>query len=104
MAAQHQLRIAVKHFRYCLEIVSFTFGSNYHELHTTIKKYQELLGSMHDLDVFAIVSREAGFSPSTAALIAKEIADQRGSHFADFAVLLRKKPFKRIGEQLRNIH
>ena len=102
-AAQHQLRIAVKHFRYCLEIVSFMFGNRYTELHTTVKKYQELLGNMHDLDVFATVSHEAGFSPSTAALIAEEIARQRGSHFADFAVLLKKKPLKRIGEQLRNI-
>lgn len=102
-AAQHQLRIAVKHLRYCLEIVSFMFGNSYPELHTTVKKYQELLGSMHDLDVFAAVSREADFLPSSAALITNEIAVQRGNHFADFAVLLKKKPFKRIGEQLRNI-
>ena len=102
-AAQHQLRIAVKHFRYCLEILSFMLGKSYPELHTTVKKYQELLGRMHDLDVFATVSRETDFSLSTAELVTKEIAVQRGNHFDEFTVLLKKRPFESIGEQLRNI-
>lgn len=101
--AQHQLRIAVKHFRYRLEIVSFILGNRYPELHTIVKKYQELLGSMHDLDVFAATNREAGFSPSTAAVVAAEISVQRHSHFAAFAEWLKKKPFESVGEQLRKI-
>jgi len=101
-AAQHQLRIAVKHFRYRLEILSFMLGSSYRKLYTTVKGYQELLGKMHDLDVFAAVSRENIHSQPTAAIILEAIAVRRGRLFTSFSAMLTNKPFERIGERLRN--
>ena len=53
MRAQHQLRIAVKRMRYRLEILEPLFKSGFPELQRTLKEYQEILGKLHDLDVFA---------------------------------------------------
>lgn len=103
VAAQHQLRIAVKHFRYRLEILSFLLGKHYKELYTTVKEYQEVLGKMHDLDVFAAVSREVFHSQPTAAAIQAAIAGQRSRLFSAFSVMLTNKPLRKIDDYLRNI-
>lgn len=103
VTAQHQLRIAVKHFRYRLEILSFLLGSSYKELYTTVKEYQEILGKMHDLDVFAAVSREVFHSRPAAAAIQAAIAGQRNRLFSAFSVMLTNKPLRKIADYLRNI-
>lgn len=51
--AQHRLRIAIKRLRYRLEILEELFTRDYEELHAALKGYQEVLGRLHDLDVFA---------------------------------------------------
>lgn len=101
IAAQHQLRISVKHFRYRLELFSFLLGSSYRKIYTQLKSYQELLGTMHDLDVFAAINRENSFSPPVTARIAAEIATRRSSLFTAFSMLLTNKPFEKIGEKIR---
>ena len=100
--AQHRLRIAVKHFRYRLEILSFLFDSSYRKLYASVKEYQEILGKMHDLDVFAAISRQAAFSPSAAAIIMTAITAKRNKLFAEFLALLEKNPFEKIGERMRD--
>lgn len=100
--AQHLLRIAVKHFRYRLEILSFLAGARYQELHGALKGYQELLGRMHDLDVFAGIVREAGFPPETEQPVLDAIAAKRERLFAEFSGMLEAAPFERIGAQVRN--
>jgi CHAD domain-containing protein len=101
-AAQHQLRIAVKHFRYRMEILSFLLNSGYKERYAAVKGYQEVLGRMHDLDVFAAVCREAGFAQQTATAVLEAIAQQRSRLFTDFSAMLTTTPFEAIGESLRN--
>ena len=49
---QHRLRIAVKKMRYRLEILAPLLKSGYQELHDALKGYQDVLGKLHDLDVF----------------------------------------------------
>lgn len=102
IAAQHQLRIAVKHYRYRLEIISFLIASGYEELHSVVKSYQETLGKMHDLDVFAGIVHEAGFSPAAEAPLMDAIAERRGSFFARFAEMLERTPLESIGERVRS--
>ena len=101
IAAQHQLRIAVKHFRYRLEILSLLLDSSYKEFYGTVKEYQEVLGRMHDLDVFSAISREAAWSRPAAVIILEAIAAQRGRLFASFTAMLAKMPFEKIGERMR---
>jgi CHAD domain-containing protein len=100
--AQHLLRIAVKHFRYRLEILSFLLGSRFLEIHGVLKGYQEALGKVHDLDVFAGIVREAGFPSQTETVVMGAIAAKRGKLFTDFSGMLGTTPFERIGEQVRH--
>ncbi|MBP1729238.1 MAG: domain containing protein [Deltaproteobacteria bacterium] len=102
IAAQHQLRIAVKHFRYRLEILSLLLDSSYRKFYGTVKEYQEVLGRMHDLDVFAALSREAAWSQPATVIILKAIATQRGRLFAGFTAMLAKMPFEKIGTRMRS--
>jgi CHAD domain-containing protein len=100
--AQHLLRIAVKHFRYRLEILHFLMGDSFPEIHGALKGYQEVLGKMHDLDVFAGIVREAGFPSQTEIIVLGDMAAKRGKLFADFSGMLNLSPFEKIGEQVRH--
>lgn len=100
-AAQHRLRIAVKHYRYRLEILSFLLRDGYAALHDQLKGYQEVLGKMHDLDVFAGLVRQEGLPSAAECVILDRLAAQRQRHCAAFAALLAAHPFSAIGEQVR---
>lgn len=100
-AAQHRLRIAVKHYRYRLEILSFLLSDGYATIHGLVKQYQELLGTLHDLDVFAELVRQEGLPSATECVILETLAAHRRHHFAAFAALLAAHPFTTIGEQVR---
>jgi CHAD domain-containing protein len=100
VADQHQLRIAVKHFRYRLEILSFLFGGDYADIHAVVKTYQELLGKMHDLDVFAAVCQDASLPLPAAAVIQEVIEAKREKLFGKFSTMLARLPFEEIGGRL----
>ena len=100
--AQHLLRISVKHLRYRLEILSFLIGVHYEELHGTLKDYQDLLGRMHDLHVFAGIIRNACLPFEIEKVVLDAIAVKGGKLFADFSDMLVSTPFEKFGEQLRN--
>lgn len=100
--AQHRLRIAVKHFRYRLEILSPLMGADYQPLHTAVKGYQDVLGRMHDLDVFAEIIREAGFPSSIEDLVRECMVEKRKNLFSGFTGMLGTMPIDLIGERIRN--
>jgi CHAD domain-containing protein len=100
-AAQHRMRIAVKHYRYRLEILSALIGSGYQQLHAAVKGYQEVLGKIHDLDVFAGICGAAVFGPPAAELVPVAIAAKREQLFAVFASMLAASPFEQIGVRVR---
>ena len=100
-AAQHRMRIAIKHYRYRLEILSALLGSGYQELHAAVKGYQEVLGKMHDLDVFAGICRSAAFASPAAELVPAAIAAKREQLFTAFARMLGDLPFDRLGARVR---
>jgi CHAD domain-containing protein len=100
--AQHRLRIAVKHFRYRMEILSFLFGADYPRLYAAVKNYQDVLGTMHDLDVFSGIVNEAGFTPETEKLVLDAILAKREKLFHDFSGMLETIPLETIGERVRN--
>ena len=52
VAGHHKMRIAVKKFRYCLEVFSPLFYDNLSEEISSLKELQDSLGKMHDCDVF----------------------------------------------------
>ena len=100
--AQHLLRIAVKHFRYRMEILAMLIGTHFEELHAAVKSYQEVLGKMHDLDVFAGIIREESFPAPTEKLVLAAIATKRADLFKDFTGMLETAPFEAIGKRVRH--
>jgi CHAD domain-containing protein len=101
--AQHRLRIAVKHFRYRLEILSCLAGSGFRGIHDPIKRYQELLGKIHDLDVFAeVVVAHAPTNPGREELLAA-IGKERHQRFEEFLAWTEAAPIPAIGEKLRSL-
>lgn len=102
IAAQHQLRIAVKRYRYRLEIISFLIASGYEELYGEVKNYQETLGKMHDLDVFAEIVRGHEYLPTVEVGIMNAITGRRGSFYASFTEMLERMPLETIGERVRS--
>lgn len=103
VAAQHALRIAVKHCRYRIEILSFLMANGAGEVLAAMKAYQECLGTMHDLDVFAEMVRQEGLPPEVGCVILNAIAERRGDRFARFTALLGEYPFELLGEQVRRM-
>jgi CHAD domain-containing protein len=99
--AQHLLRIAVKHWRYRIEILSFLMGKEYGEIHSAVKSYQEVLGKMHDLDVFAGIVREAGLPSLTTTHVLDIIKLKRQRYFDDFSVMLETLSLEMIGERVK---
>lgn len=100
-AAQHALRIAVKHCRYRMEILSFLMADGAGEVLAVMKAYQECLGTMHDLDVFAGMVRRERLSPDAECVILNAIAERRKTSFARFVELLGEHSFELIGERMR---
>lgn len=102
IGAQHLLRIAVKHFRYRMELLSFLMQHDFAELHAAIKGYQQVLGDMHDLDVFRGMAGEAGISDATKEAVADAVQAVRRKSFADFCGLLQAAPLEALCERVRS--
>jgi len=100
--AQHRLRIAIKHFRYRSEILSPLFGAAFPAVHSRLKAYQDVLGQMHDLDVFAGIVRDFPLSFPTNEVVLTAIAVRREGLFTEFIAMLDVMPPARIGELLRS--
>lgn len=100
--AQHRLRILIKHLRYRMEILSFLLGPDYQQLHAAVKGYQDVLGTMHDLDVFSGMVRKNGFAPVSENSLLDAITTRRGKFFQEFSIILISMPLERIEEKVRN--
>jgi CHAD domain-containing protein len=103
LESQHQLRIAVKHLRYRIEILSSLLGSYYEEVHSLLKSYQDLLGSMHDMDVFTEIVRCFSFSLYDTELLIAIIQNKRKGLFDDFSSLLESESFEIVRDRMRFI-
>jgi CHAD domain-containing protein len=99
---QHQLRIAVKKLRYRLEILQPLFTSGFLELHRSLKGYQEVLGKLHDLDVFAALVLERVPQGAGQQNLLRNITARRSRLFADFLKMQDSTPVDAIGAQARS--
>jgi len=101
-ACQHRLRIAVKHYRYRIEVLSPFMDEGYREVHAQVKEYQEILGRIHDLDVFVELLRVMGLAKLTANALAELLSAKRETSFAAFSAKLDTMPFEVIGARIRS--
>jgi len=101
-SGQHQLRIAVKKMRYRLEILQPLFASGFPELHSSLKGFQEVLGKLHDLDVFAGIVLERVPLGAGQQNLLRNITARRSRLFSDFLKLQASTPVDAIGAQARS--
>lgn len=100
--AHHALRIALKKYRYTMEIFDRACGGEYRESIRQVKKIQEVLGMMHDCDVWIAALRDTPFlkegvpagDPGLASLL-RDREERR-------MVLYRK--FARLWDRFREAH
>lgn len=102
-AAQHRLRIAIKRYRYRMEVLSPLLEEGYRELHGHVKEYQEILGRLHDLDVFRELIAGIGLTVATEQALADLIAAKREEMFGRFLAHLEKAPLDVIGARVRSL-
>lgn len=101
--AQHRLRVAVKRFRYRVELLAPFAGSDYKGVYGVIKEYQEILGHMHDLDVFSeMIPAGTGGAGGETALV-KTVSARRAKLFTAFVRLNRTDPLQNLGDRLRGL-
>lgn len=104
VAAQHRLRIAVKRFRYRLEFMApIVSRHDYLEIYSRVKNYQELLGHLHDLDVFVNTVDELLPGSPGAAPLKVIIAGRRHDLFTEFLGLNDASPFPLILTKVRSL-
>jgi len=99
--AQHRLRIAIKRLRYRLEILEPLFTRDYEVLHATLKGYQELLGKLHDLDVFADLVLHRVEDGTDQQHLLRAITARRSRCFAEFRHKLDEVSVDAIGTRAR---
>lgn len=102
VTTQHRLRIVVKHFRYRFELAAPLVPTGFNELHAVFRGYQEVLGRLHDLDVFADLVRDR-FDDTAAKPLLARIAEQRHDRFAEFERMLVIDPLADLGERVRGL-
>lgn len=89
---RHALRIAIKKWRYFLEIVSRITERDYDAVLDRLKKYQSLLGSMNDMTVFATMCRETDAPADELDTAEKLINDETKRLFDEFTTLVEAEP------------
>lgn len=101
--AQHRLRIAVKRFRYRLEFLAPLAGSGYKAIYSSVKAYQELLGQMHDLDVFRGMAGEMAVEQPAGERLQAIINDRRRTLFGEFLLLQKAHPLAELAAGVRSL-
>lgn len=99
--AQHQLRIAVKKMRYRLEIIAPLLRSGYDELHGALKGYQDVLGKLHDIDVFCDMVQQRLPEGAGRQALLRTLAERRSRLHRSFMEMLGSFPIESIGERAR---
>jgi CHAD domain-containing protein len=100
--AQHRLRIAVKRMRYRLEILEPLLGAGFAELHRTLKGYQELLGKLHDLDVFSGMVLERVPEGAGQQHLLQALTLRRSRHYGSFLTTMDSSPVDAIAAKARS--
>jgi CHAD domain-containing protein len=103
VTAQHRLRIAVKRFRYRVEFLAPLVSGEYKKIYAAIKEYQEILGHLHDLDVFSSLTGEIITGPAGILIVENMIRDKRRSLFGKFLQLHATDPLDEMGDRVRGL-
>lgn len=100
-AARHRLRIAVKKLRYRLEIVAELAPDQGEAARLALKGYQDLLGKLHDLDVFGELVRERVTDGAGRSELLQNIEGKKAAFFAAFTEMDRSRPLGELAAGVR---
>jgi CHAD domain-containing protein len=103
ITAQHRLRISVKRFRYRMEFLAPFAKGNYKGVYSIIKEYQELLGHMHDLDVFIGLANGPINEPQAGNSLRNIIIGRRRMLFHEYLRLHKSNPLDKMGDLVRGL-
>ncbi len=103
VTAQHRLRIAIKRYRYRVEFLAPLASTDYKRLYNTLKEYQEILGHIHDLDVFQGMAMETGSKETGYLLVTAIITSRRRRLFAEFLQLHASFPLAKLGREIQGL-
>lgn len=92
MAARHALRIAIKKWRYFLEIMEQALGRDYTRILDLLKEYQTLLGRMNDLAEFGLLFGRLELSDNELAGLKAILLIEDERLLADLNELIERKP------------
>ncbi|UPU35001.1 CHAD domain-containing protein [Geomonas paludis] len=106
--AQHRLRIAFKKLRYRLEILAPLLEgtgsagclSPSDQLRRVLKRYQDLLGKLHDLDVFAEMVQERVAPGTGREELLQVLAQRRTELYASFEQARHEQPIAPLASQV----
>jgi len=106
---QHAMRIAFKHLRYAVETFASCFDSSFSYVHNTLIAFQDALGEIHDLDVFAGEielsadlddALQAGVTRAGIDAVLAELLAQRARPYRRFARLMSRYPEERMRHRI----
>lgn len=89
---RHSLRIAIKKWRYFMEIVARVFNSDCPEGLELAKEYQSLLGRMNDIVEFDLLLTKMGFSGEEQDRLKTILRMENDELLKKFTVLIEQKP------------
>ena len=90
--SRHALRIAIRKWRYYLELFSSVLNRDYDWLLKKLKKYQSLLGQINDVASFDKLCRKMKLTPPDAKLIRSNLVADEKYLLKKFSRLLDKLP------------
>jgi CHAD domain-containing protein len=94
VAERHALRIAIKKWRYFLELVSKITERDYGTVLDLLKRYQTLLGSMNDMTVFATMCRTTVETADELAIAEELLNNETKKLFDEFVALVEAEPLR----------
>jgi len=96
--SRHALRIAIRKWRYILEIYAVVLDRDYDSLLNQLKKYQLVLGRINDVAAFGALCRDMELSSAERKLIEITLLKEEKVLLKKFSKLIKRKPLiKHLG-------
>ncbi len=93
-AARHELRIAIKKWRYLLETIGQVSGQDFGATLETLKDYQGVLGKLNDMVEFATLSVSLSLPDEERQEIKTILERTAADHLAAFMQMAAKRPLQ----------
>ena len=88
---RHELRIAIKKWRYLLESMNQIFGHNYKEALDLLKEYQSILGRLNDMAEFAVLCGEMNLSDDIKTKVALLLKNDAAGYLERFLIMVESR-------------